>query len=173
MAYEIEELKLSAVNFGLDPQWVADILAKWGAPVLALVVEALRIGFTQSFVLETLARLGPLVLELIVLIFNQKNMKFTTSTGEIISGDVVIGEEAGILVILIEKYLPVMVEKYLPIIANQLPAIIEQHTLQIVDLFTKYLLIAGNNLPGLIAENNQEISDFIVTTIISSITKQS
>lgn len=108
---EIDNLKHSALEFGFDFTWVSDIISKYGEDVLNLVLEAVRGGFSKDFVTEVLSKFGPLLLEFLVNLLNKNKMKLA------MSGDIVVGEEVGvidasILEVLIQKYLPVIVDKY-------------------------------------------------------------
>lgn len=109
-AAHMEDLKASALGFGLDMAWIGEIIEKYGDDVLGLIVEALRTGFSRELVTEIITKFGPLILEFLVNLTNKQKMKA-------ISGDVIVGEEVGILDIsiiemLIQKYLPLIIEKY-------------------------------------------------------------
>lgn len=144
-----EELKLAASNFGLDLGWIADILSRFGGKALAIVVEALRGGFTKELVVELLEKLGPEALELLVEWLSQYRMMKPQNLalqGEVTTG-VVTGEEVpviqgAILQILVEKYLPQIIEKLGPmIIEKYLPQLLEKFGPQLIqkllDLFLK------------------------------------
>lgn len=49
---------VEAVSLGLDTEFIAEILEKWGLPILKLVIEGLRVGFTKEFLKEILQILG-------------------------------------------------------------------------------------------------------------------
>lgn len=106
----LDDLKVSASNFGLDVQWVADLLAKYGPTALALAVEAMRLGFSKEFVMELFTKFGPMIMELLVQLWNSK----LGDSGEIVTGDVVVADQVNAFLFLLEKYLPVLIDKYLP-----------------------------------------------------------
>jgi len=115
-----EELKMNAVNFGFDASWVADILDKWGAELLALAIEAARNGFSVGMIVELINKLGPALLELMVELLNRKKMMMSMAAdGEVVPGPVVEGIDGAFLDIIIEKYLPMIIEKYLPLILEK------------------------------------------------------
>lgn len=139
-----EELKLSASNFGFDGGWVADVLAKYGDAVLALCIEAARNGFSVAFVVEVLTKFGPAFLEFLVSLFSQhQSMRMRlAATGEVLTGDVVTnggdliqGLDAGIIQVLIEKYMPMIIEKYLPVL-------LEKYGDQLMQFFVQLILNA-------------------------------
>jgi hypothetical protein len=83
----------SATDFGFDPQWVADMVAKYGDDVLPLILEAMRLGFTKEFVMDTVSKLGPVLLDIIVTLKNKQRM--------MASGDVAV-DAGSISVTLVE-----------------------------------------------------------------------
>jgi hypothetical protein len=108
---EVDNLKQSALEFGFDFTWITEIISQYGDDVLNLVLEAVRGGFSKDFVAEVLSKFGPLLLEFLVNLLNKNKMRLA------MSGDVVVGEEVGvldasILEVLIQKYLPVLLDKY-------------------------------------------------------------
>ena len=120
-----DELNLSAANFGFDPTWVTDILSKYGEDVLTLAVEAARNGFSVSLVIEVLQKFGPVLLQLLVDVFAHKQAAMRMAMGEgagviipgdVVKGDDVLGFDASLLNVLVEKYLPIILEKYAPTI---------------------------------------------------------
>lgn len=66
----MEELKLSAVNFGFDSQWIADLLEKYGQDGLSLAIEAARNGFSTQLITEIMQKFGP---DLIQFLLNLQN----------------------------------------------------------------------------------------------------
>jgi hypothetical protein len=125
-----EELKLSASNFGFDPSWIADILQKYGADVLALAIEAARNGFSVAFVVEVLQKFGPALLQFILDVFSHHQaslrMRNITGSGDVVTGDVIEGIDTSFLDVIIQKYLPIIIQKYLPAIWTQFgPAILK------------------------------------------------
>jgi hypothetical protein len=126
-----EELKLSASNFGFDANWIADVLTKYGDQVLALVVEAARNGFSVAFVVEVLSKFGPTFLEFLVSLITKKNSMNFAATNDVVNGDV-IGIDASVVEVLIEKYLPQIIEKYLPVIFEKYSGQIMQFVIQMI-----------------------------------------
>jgi hypothetical protein len=122
---DVNVMKSSAENFGFDPTWITDILQKYGQEVLALIVEAARNGFSVSFVMEVIQKFGPALLQFILDLFNHRQTMAETS-GDVLTGDVVEGIDAGILDVIIQKYLPIIIQKYLPAIWTQFGPIIMQ-----------------------------------------------
>lgn len=59
---EVKNLQATAFKAGISVADVSAILAKWGAPVLKLVIDGLNEGFTMTFLNEILSTLGPLFL---------------------------------------------------------------------------------------------------------------
>lgn len=117
MAANLEDLRVSAVGFGLDNDWLTDQIKKYGQDILALLVEALRTGFTRDFVVEAFNKFGPIILTFLVELMNTKKMSLI---GETVSGDaVVVGEERNILLFLIERFLPKIIEKYFPLLIDK------------------------------------------------------
>jgi hypothetical protein len=118
-----EELKMSAANFGFDPSWIADILAKYGEDALTLAIEAARNGFSVAFIVEVLKKFGPTLLQFIVDVFTHHQaslrMRGMTGAGDVVTGDVIEGIDASFLDVIIQKYLPIILEKYLPTIWTQ------------------------------------------------------
>lgn len=124
---KVEDVRSSALGFGLDPAWVSDILAKFGPAALALIVEAMRQGLSMALVIEVVDRFGPELLNFIITLLNQKKM------GAVISGDIVVApgttvDQNGILIALLEQYLPILIKAYGPqilqLIVQYLPTII-------------------------------------------------
>lgn len=139
-----EELKLSASNFGFDVSWIADVLTKYGDTVLALCIEAARNGFSIAFVVEILNKFGPAFLEFLVSLLtqNQAMRMRLAATSEVLTGDVVTtggdliqGLDAGVIQVLIEKYMPMIIEKYLPVL-------IEKYGDQLMQFFVQMILNA-------------------------------
>jgi len=58
MKSDLKLLTSSAINYGLDRTTVAEILAKWGPPILKLVVDGLAMGLTWDLMREVLEVLG-------------------------------------------------------------------------------------------------------------------
>jgi hypothetical protein len=130
-----DELNLSAANFGFDPTWVADILSKYGEDALTLAIEAARNGFSISLVIEVLQKFGPALLQLLVDVFAHKQAAMRMAMGEgtgvilpgdVVQGDNVLGIDASLLNVLVEKYLPIILEKYTPAIWTAFGPIIVQ-----------------------------------------------
>ncbi len=157
-----DELKVSATNFGFDPSWIADVLQKYGADVLALIVEAARNGFSVSFIVELIQKFGPAVLQFIMSVFNHQQaslrmrMAAGAGTGDVVSGDVLVeGVDSSVLDVIIQQYLPIIINKYLPtlwtqfgpqimqFIQDNLPALFDKFGPQIVQLILQLFL---NNL---------------------------
>ena len=112
-----EQLKASAVGFGFDPEWVAQILEQWGPDVLAVVVEAARQGLSVTTVVDILTKLGPKLLDLLISVLNK--MKMMGVAGDVVGGDVVQGVDSAVVDVLVEKWLPVIIQKYLPMIIDK------------------------------------------------------
>lgn len=66
--YNVAEYKA----LGISPSDVADIIGKWGSPVLQIVVDGLRNGLTLTFLREILELLGPIFLKSAVATFLAK-----------------------------------------------------------------------------------------------------
>jgi len=137
---QVDGLKEQAVGFGFDLTWVADILQNYGSDVLGIVVEAVRHGLSVKTVVDVLEKFGPALLQLLVDMLNQKAMvahqKAMTGDGVVVNGPVVEGFEAGLLDMVIAKYLPQLLEKLLPQLLEQFgPKLIQI----VLDLLTKAL----------------------------------
>lgn len=177
-----EELNLSAANFGFDPTWVADILSKYGADVLALAIEAARNGFSVSLVIEVLQKFGPALLQLLVDVFAQKQASLRMAavaegTGVILGGDViqadnVLGVDSSLLNVLVAKYLPVILEKYSPNLwAAFGPTIVDfvENNLQLIlDKFGPQLLqLLQENLQPLLEKIGPQLMQLILQLFVS------
>lgn len=170
-----DEMNLSAANFGFDPTWVADILSKYGEDVLTLAIEAARNGFSVSLVIEVLQKFGPAILQLLVDVFAKKQaaLRFgegagVVLTGDIVQGDNVLGVDASLLNVLVEKYLPIILEKYTPNLWAAFGPVIVQfvgNNLQmILDKF-------GPQLMQLVQDNLQAILDKVGPQLMQLILK--
>ncbi len=109
---QIEDIRLSAVGFGFDSTWISDLLAKYGSDAVALVVEAVRGGFSKDLVVDVLDKFGPLVLEFLINLLNKHKMAARGVAGELVVGEQVGAIDATIIQTMIEKYLPILVDKY-------------------------------------------------------------
>lgn len=120
----LEQLKVSANNFGFDGGWVADILQQYGPDVLALAVEAARNGFSVSLIVEVVQKFGPAMLDLLVSLLNQKNSQaMRMAMNEVVPGNVITADNVGsidpaLIDILIQKYLPQIINTILPQLIN-------------------------------------------------------
>jgi hypothetical protein len=117
-----EELKTSAMGFGFDASWVADILQNWGDDVLSLAIEAARHGLSVTLVVDILKVFGPSILEFLVEFLNKRSMamqqqKFGAEVDGIAAP--VKGLQAGFIDVIIDKYLPIIFENYLPLVAEK------------------------------------------------------
>lgn len=101
---QLEIMKASATEFGFDPTWILQIIGEFGPDVVAIVVEAMRQGLSKDLVVEIITKLGPMILQIMIAVMNSKKMSFTP-------GD---PQQANILAILIQQFLPTIVEVYLP-----------------------------------------------------------
>ena len=113
---QVETLKLSAQNFGFDTNWIAELISKYGADILALVVEAARNGFSIALVVEIMSKFGPDLLQFVLDLFNTKKME-AVKFGEVFpptDGSMPLpgGMMDSILINLVQKYLPIIMEKY-------------------------------------------------------------
>lgn len=109
---QVEDLKASALGFGFDANWIADIVEKYGHDVLSLVVEAMRSGFSLAFVVEVVNKFGPVLLEFLLTLLNKKKMHALAAGEEFVVGDEVGVLDWALIETLIKKYLPIIVEKY-------------------------------------------------------------
>ncbi len=168
-----DELNLSAANFGFDPTWVADILSTYGEDALTLAIEAARNGFSISLVIEVLQKFGPALLQLLVDVFAHKQaaMRVGEGTGVIIPGNVVqgdnvLGVDASLLNVLVEKYLPLILEKYTPAIWTAFgPLIIQFVETNLQTILDK----VGPQLMQLLQANLQSILDKVGPQLIQMI----
>jgi hypothetical protein len=138
MACKVEQLKLSATNFGFDAGWVADVLEKYGPEVLAWAIELARNGLSVTFIVEVVQQFGPVLLQLLVDWLNKKNMAKAAfaAEGVVVNGDVIEGVDASFIDLIVEKYLPLIIQKYLPMIMEKYgPQLIQM----LVDMFLKSL----------------------------------
>lgn len=152
-------MKASATNFGFDPTWIADILQKYGADVLALAIEAARNGFSISFIVEILQKFGPAVLQFLLSVFTHHQASLR-AVGDVIPGNVIEGTDvtkidASVLEIIIQQYLPLIIQKFFPSIWTQFGPIITQflqNNLQtIMDNYGPLIVqFLQNNLPQII-----------------------
>lgn len=110
----VETLKTSAMSFGFDFEWITNLVTQWGDDVLALVVEAVRGGFTKEVVVNILEKVGPLALELIVNLMNKMKIHrgFAGPDGALVVGEEVRLFDASIIETLVQRYLPILMEKY-------------------------------------------------------------
>ncbi len=119
----IDTMKMSATNFGFDPAWIAQVLAKYGPDVLSIVLEAARNGLSVGLIMEVLQKFGPHALDLLISILNHKNLKRIGA--DIVDGPVVTGDnvltpaDSTFIDIIIQKYLPILIQQYLPIIIQK------------------------------------------------------
>jgi hypothetical protein len=113
-----EQLKLSAVNFGFDASWIAEILQNYGEDALTLAVEAARNGLSIGLIVEILTKFGPKVLDLLVSWLNQKNMMKGVA-GDIVPGAIVVGDDNAFIDLIVQKYLPMIIQQYLPMILEK------------------------------------------------------
>lgn len=91
----MEELKLSAVNFGFDSQWIADLLQKYGQDGLALAIEAARNGLSTQLITEVMQKFGP---DLIQFLLNlQNNHKSFAPMGMAADAKGFLGLDSGVL----------------------------------------------------------------------------
>jgi hypothetical protein len=116
-AAQTEELKLSAVNFGFDAQWITEITAKFGGDVLSLVVEAVRGGFSIQLVIDVITKFGPAVLEFLVNLLNNRKMNVAGTEMSAVDFSAIID-------LIVQKYLPVILDKYGPQITKVLTSLI-------------------------------------------------
>jgi hypothetical protein len=112
---QIDEMKVGALSFGFNIDWVTQIMDTYGPEILNLVLEASRNGISKDFIMEVLGRFGPILLGLLVDLLQQRKMKFAAMDGAVIDGTMV-GEEVGFMMLLLERFLPQLVEKYLPML---------------------------------------------------------
>lgn len=109
-AENVVSLKESAVGFGFDVNWVADLVQQYGDDVLGVVVEAMRSGFSVAFVVEIVQKFGPVMLEFLLNLLNKQ--KLLAASGEVVVADEVGILDASIIETLLQRYLPVILEKY-------------------------------------------------------------
>jgi hypothetical protein len=130
-----QPLTLTATNLGLSPADVADVVAKFGEPVLQLIVQGLRGGLTWSFLKSILDTLGPLFVGFAVQAYTSSTHLFgATAPSPIIEGTQVgAGPFLNILLKLLADYLPQLVQQYGP---------------QIIDAVIKILVDALNSNQG-------------------------
>lgn len=104
MQNESEEKYL--LEFGFD---VGDLVSKYGAQILEVIYEALRLGLTKEFVQEVINKFGPMLLEIAIQFLNQKQMM--ASSPDVVGEEVSLNEFLTVQVI-IEKFLPQILNKY-------------------------------------------------------------
>ena len=67
------ELMNAAENSGLSPDFVAEVLSRYGPEVLSVCIEALKNGFSVGFVIELVRLFGPVVLDFVLSLFKRSN----------------------------------------------------------------------------------------------------
>ena len=120
---EVNELKLTADNYGVTPEFTAEVLTKYGPDVLAVVIKALQSGFSFSFVLEVFKRFGPVVLEFFLSLFttSTKEMESKAQKG-LVASDITLADFLNdkntaafapiITKVLLDKIIPYIIENY-------------------------------------------------------------
>lgn len=120
---EVNELKLTADNYGVTPEFTAEVLTKYGPDVLAVVIKALQSGFSFSFVLEIFKRFGPVVLEFFLSLFttSTKEMESKAQKG-LVASDITLADFLNdkntaafapiITKVLLDKIIPYIIENY-------------------------------------------------------------
>lgn len=120
---QVEELKLTAENYGVSPEFSAEILTKYGPDVLAVTIKALQSGFSWSFILEIFKRFGPVVLEFFLNLFttSTKAMQEQEQKG-LVASDITLADFLNdknaaqfapiITKVLLDKIIPYIIENY-------------------------------------------------------------
>lgn len=118
----VEEAKVGITSFGVDSNWVLDVISKWGEDVLVFVEQAFKSGFSKEWILEVLLKFGPAMFKWLIGLFSSNKGIGGQMTEEMI--------DMSLIETLIAKYLPIFVEKYVPILAKMLSDYIVNHLLK-------------------------------------------
>lgn len=120
---QVEELKATAENYGVTPEFTAEVLTKYGPDVLAITIKALQSGFSWSFVLEVFKRFGPVVLEFFLNLFttSTKAMQDQEQKG-LVASDITLADFLNdknaaqfapiITKVLLDKIIPYIIQNY-------------------------------------------------------------
>jgi hypothetical protein len=122
-AAQIADMESTAKNFGLDPEFIAECLNKYGPDVLSLCVEAIKGGFSVGFVMELFRLFGPIVLDFVISLFTKSKsamlseQKLGVAASDIDLSDFLNEKNAEkfapiIINLLLEKIVPYIIEKY-------------------------------------------------------------
>lgn len=112
-----------AVDLGFNEDWLSEVVTKWGADILNLLISLVQNGFSVGLIVEFIQKIGPGLLQLLVDMLSNRTMAMD-------GGEVVVPHEwinaqqfglfdGSIINSLLEKYLPVLVEKYLPLLVEK------------------------------------------------------
>ena len=131
---EQTQLKADAIQLGMAPTDVADIITKYGPDVMSVIVEALKSGFSVSFVLELFRLFGPIFLDFVISLFSEKKKLGMAESDEeaelenLLKGSPVQGLSEELVKVLFTKLLPYVIKKYGPDMLAAMIAAIDKYT---------------------------------------------
>lgn len=131
---EQTQLKADAIQLGMAPTEVADIISKYGPDVMSVIVEALKSGFSVAFVLELFRLFGPIFLDFVISLFSEKKKMGMTENDEeaelenLLKGSPVQGLPEELVKVLFTKLLPYVIKKYGPDMLVAVIAAIDKYT---------------------------------------------
>ena len=114
----MSDMKMSAVELGFAPDWVADFLEKYGDDLLGVVIEAVRNGVSVATVMEVVEKFGPVVLQFLTDLLNRFRI-FGVADSQVVDGPVVEGVNAALVETVLERFLPLILERYLPVLLEK------------------------------------------------------
>ena len=131
---EQTQLQTDAVQMGMAPSDVAEIVSKYGPDVMSVIVEALKGGFSVPFVLELFRLFGPIFLDFAISLFSEKKKMGMAENDEeaelekLLRGSPVQGLPEELVKVLFTKLLPYVIKKYGPDMLTAVIAAIDRYT---------------------------------------------
>lgn len=131
---EQTQLKADAVQMGMAPNDVAEIISKYGPDVMSVIVESLKSGFSVAFVLELFRLFGPIFLDFAISLFTEKKKMGMTENDEerelenLLKGSPVQGLPEELVKVLFTKLLPYVIKKYGPDMLAAVITAIDKYT---------------------------------------------
>jgi hypothetical protein len=118
---QIQAQSLEAQSLGFSPELAADVLAKYGPQVLAVVIAGVKNGLSLSFTMECLKLFGPAILDFMTTLFTKSKEQVVAQSLDASPEDAVAQALAkgsvealppAVVNILLEKLLPWVLDKY-------------------------------------------------------------
>lgn len=138
------EAQASLLNYGLSLDEIKTAVQKYGAAIVGVLLEGLRVGFSKEWLFDLLDKIGKAGTQFLIDLVNQNRLFAAAQANGCHAAhaiDAVVGVPGEKLGGLLDgPFVQLIIDKYLPQLLDQLaPQILEKLAPKLIDLLLKML----------------------------------